>query len=357
MKNLKKILLCGALSSMMMLSACASGGSSQETTSNETTVTPTTQETEQEETNTESDSQDTAENPAIVISNFGQELTYEQAPERVITLSYGPTEIMVALGLEDHMIAIAEADNTIDIVSEEHREVTSLLPIIAKAEDGGVPTLEVVLAETPDFVYGSSFGFNADYGVGAADDFLSNEINIYASASTYKEMATIEDTYEEILDMGKIFRVEERAQVLVDTMKADYDYIASAVAGVEPVTVMLYNSGTDSPYVYFESSFLSNLATAAGATNVVTGDGSAARITMEAVIEANPEYIVVMEDTWQPVEEKIAYFQSRPELADITAIKENNFVVISLEYSCFSSVHNIEAIEIMAKAFHPECFE
>lgn len=355
MKKLKPILLCSVLALSMMLSACTSEESAVGDATN-TNINISSQSEASQEPSSEADVY-SEQTEVVTINNFNQELKYDTVPQRVVTLSYGPTEIMVALGLEDKIVGIAEADNPIDIVGDEYEDIVSQLNVIAKTEDGGVPTLEVVLEQTPDFVYGSSYGFNADYGVGAVDDFLNNDINIYASMSTYKENSSIEDTYQEILDIGKIFQVEDKAEALVDEMKTDYETIVSAVANTEPVSVMLYNSGNDSPYVYFESSFLSNLATAAGATNALSGEGSAARITLEAVIESNPDYIVVTEDTWQSVDEKINYFKTQPELADITAIKEDNFVVVSVEYACFSNVHNVEAVEIMAKAFHPDSFE
>lgn len=298
----------------------------------------------------------------VTIDNFDMEQTFTKAPERVVSLSYSETEILTALGLADRIVGIAEADNTIDVVDEKYRAEVEKLNVIAPNEDGGVPTLEVVMSQEPDFVYGTSYSFNSKFGVGDTQDFLDNNIAVYASSSTYKDDATIDDTYQDILNIGAIFGVQDRAEKLVADMKSRVDEIEEAVSAEEPATVLLYDSGEDSPYVYFENSYEGELAKIAGAKNIISAqEGGSDVISWETVIEANPEYIVI--NDWgggegaATISEKIAFLTSRPELAEVTAIKENNFITVPLEKVCFGALENPDAIETIAKALHPACFE
>ena len=84
-----------------------------------------------------------AEEEPVVIENMGRTTTYEEAPETAVALSYSIAEIMVALGLEDKIVAIAPSMYILDQVSEEYRETVGSFPVLEGSY--GVPTLETVL--------------------------------------------------------------------------------------------------------------------------------------------------------------------------------------------------------------------
>lgn len=58
----------------------------------------------------------------ISIENFDRTMAFDKVPERIVSLSYSETEILVALGLADKIIGIAEAENTIEDCMPEQRE-------------------------------------------------------------------------------------------------------------------------------------------------------------------------------------------------------------------------------------------
>ena len=76
----------------------------------------------------------------------------------------------------------------------------------------------------------------------------------------------------------------------------------------------------------------------------------------EDVIAAEPECIVVMDYlASDPIDQKLEFLKNSDILADVPAIKNDNIIVIDLTdvTGCYRSV---DAIETMAKAFHPDCF-
>ena len=76
----------------------------------------------------------------------------------------------------------------------------------------------------------------------------------------------------------------------------------------------------------------------------------------EDVIAAEPECIVVMDYiASDPIDQKLDFLKNTDILADVPAIKNDNIIVIDLTdvTGCYRSV---DAIETMAKAFHPDCF-
>lgn len=296
----------------------------------------------------------------VTIHNFNMETTYDSIPERIVSLSYSETEILVALGLSDKIVGIAEAENTSDVVMEQYREEVEALNVFASASDGnGVPTLEAVLSLSPDFVYGTSYSFNSTYGVGDVSDFQNNGINVYAATSTYKKGCTLEDTYQDILNIGAIFRVEERAQELVDELKAGVSEIQEKIVDADPVTVFIYGGGEDNAIAYFSTSYQGHLTAVAGGENIFAGDEttSAGRMGWESIVEANPDYIVIIDDAVAPADDAIEFLKSLPEMQNVTAIQENNFVAVPIEQYGFGSLSNVNAVRTLAEGLHPECFQ
>lgn len=96
-----------------------------------------------------------AEEGPAVIENMGRATTYETVPESAVALSYSIAEIMVALGLEDKIVAVAPSMYILDQVSEEYREAVGSFPLLEG--NYGVPSLETVLDTNAEFVFGESY--------------------------------------------------------------------------------------------------------------------------------------------------------------------------------------------------------
>lgn len=347
MKNKKMMLLLAAVTALS-LGVCGEAQSDQPVGADS-----------QAAADTQTDNAETQLEP-VTIENFNMETTYDFIPERIVSLSYSETEILVALGLGDKIAGIAEAENTSEVVLEKYRAEVEKLNVFASAEDGnGVPTLEAVLSLSPDFVYGTSYSFNENFGVGTVDDFQNNGIKVYATTSTYKSGATLEDTYQDILNIGAIFRVEDKAQELVDELKAEISAIQEKVADTDPVTVFIYGGGQDAPIAYLGTSYQGYLTALVGGENVFPGDETttASRMSWEAIVEANPDCIIFVDRTDTSWEENAAFLKSLPELQNVTAIKEENFVAVPTQQYGFGGLSNVEAVQTLAEGLHPECFE
>ena len=95
----------------------------------------------------------------------------------------------------------------------------------------------------------------------------------------------------------------------------------------------------------------------AGGTNIFADtEKNWTAAAWEDVIAAEPECIVVMDYiASDPIDQKLEFLKSSDILADVPAIKNDNIIVIDLTdvTGCYRSV---DAIETMAKAFHPDCF-
>lgn len=79
-------------------------------------------------------------------------------------------------------------------------------------------------------------------------------------------------------------------------------------------------------------------------------------VSWEAVVEANPDIIVINDYGDTTAQEKIDYLKTNEALAGVSAVQNENFLVITLP-EVFASTRVADTIEKFAEAFHPEAFE
>ena len=345
---MKKLVLTTLLS-ITMLSTLLSGCSSVSTETEAITETASSTETETlTEISTEETPMAASEMDPVTITNMDNDIIYTDIPERVVVLSYDTAEIMAALGLEDKIIALAPADSSIDDVLPKYQEQLENVPIMENLSYG-VPNLEGVLSLEPDFVYGASYSF-MEQNAGKASDYIDMGIAVYGSAGTYSDAPTLDDTYADILNIGKIFRVEEKANALVNDLKTRVDEISASISSDKEVKVFVYDSDEDAPFTAGGTSLENELISLAGGTNIYADmETDFATVAWEDVIKANPDVIVINKyGTDEDAQQKIDFLRSVPELANVTAIKENRFIIVSI-LSVFPSIQNIDVIEYLAE--------
>ena len=296
-----------------------------------------------------------AEEEPVVIENMGRTTTYEEAPETAVALSYSIAEIMVALGLEDKIVAIAPSMYILDQVSEEYRETVGSFPVLEGSY--GVPTLETVLDTGAEFVFGDAYSFYAN-SVGTVEDFEAAGVNIYATEGTYVEDATFENIYNDIINIGKIFRVEERAGELVAQLREREAAVEASVAGLEPVRVFYFDSdtggGVDMSTVG-DTGLQSLMLEMAGAENIFSDvEGQFVAVSWEDVVDRDPEYIIVCDYYGEGyAEEKIAELKANPATMDMDAVVNDRFIVVP-GMAMFPSLECMDAVELIAAGLHPD---
>ena len=275
------------------------------------------------------------------------DITYSEVPQRVVTLANFTTEMLLELGLSDKIVGYGYMDNE---VPEQYADEFSKLTCLSEASN---PSQEDLLAAEPDFLTGwySTFSdTNFPY------DFCEeNGIVPYIPRVEYAP-ATIESVYEDFNNFGEIFQVQEKADEIVSDMKNRIDAVQTAVAEKDPVSVFLDDSGEDAPFTA-SAGLPTDMIELAGGENIFADtESNWTSVDWEDVIAAEPECIIVMDYiASDPVDQKIDFLKNSDILADIPAIQNDNIIVIDLTdvTGCYRSV---DAIETMAKAFHPDCF-
>ncbi|PIE79997.1 MAG: putative F420-0 ABC transporter substrate-binding protein [Chloroflexi bacterium] len=284
----------------------------------------------------------------VTIDNCGLSITYDAPPEHAVTMNQAATELMLALGLEDKMVGTAYID---DEILPEYADAYASVPVLSDK----YPSQEVLFASEPDFVYGvyrSAFG---DEAAGSREELNGLGIGSYLSEVACEDealrpdKATFDTVYDEIRNIGLIFGVEDRAEALIADMEAQLDASLVMMADQEvPTRIFWYDSGDDEPFVGACCGTPGMIIDALGAENIFAdAEGNWATVSWEEVVERNPDAIVIIEADWSPAQDKIDLLLNDPLFETVTAVKEQNFVVIPFSATTLG-VRNVQAVTDLA---------
>lgn len=307
-----------------------------------------------EETVTTNDNKSPLEDPQdseiITVKNNDRTIEFDRVPERAVSLNQHVTEIMLALHLEDHMVGTAYLD---DEILPEFKEAYESIPVLSDQ----YPSRETFLDVEPDFAYaGWSSAFNDD-AVGTIESLEQFDINAYLHESSTTLAPTIDDIFQDIRNIAKIFRVESRGEELIEELTHDIEVIQERIGEVEePLRVFVYDSGEDAPFTATQN-FMSELIRLAGGENIFGHiEKMWANVSWEEVVEHNPEVIVIIDYGNTSVEQKKNLLLQKSALSDVEAIQKQRFVVLPLS-AASEGIRIPLAVETLATSFYPEKFE
>ena len=170
----------------------------------------------------------------VTVSNCGTPVTYSQAPTRAVSNDINTTEDMLALGLESHMVGEFAASGSLPAgqplpgrvrgrLQEGPRDLPRLFhPREARRRQARFPLRRLELRppgrDQPDPANLAKYGIKT---------LALTESCAHVQAA--KQTVSIDDTYQDLTNLGKIFGVAPNARQVINGMKAQ---IAAAQAKV-----------------------------------------------------------------------------------------------------------------------------
>ncbi|MFL0581999.1 ABC transporter substrate-binding protein [Solibacillus silvestris] len=287
---------------------------------------------------------------AVTIENEGMSITYEEAPQKAISINQHVTEVMLALGLEDSMVGTAYLD---DQIYPPLQEAYDQVPVLAEQ----YPSKEQVISTEADFIYGGWASAFNEKNLMSREEMEQLGIGSYLQSSSVKVAPELEDIYTDIRNIAKIFRVEERGETLIEEMNADIEKVKEKVPTVDkPINVLVFDSGDKDVFTATQN-FMNTLVKMAGANNIF-GDieKNWATVSKEDAVERNPEAIIVIDYGSTTAEEKINFLKNDPALSQTPAVQNERFVVLPLS-AASEGIRVAEALEIIVKGLYPDSFK
>ena len=287
----------------------------------------------------------------VTVQSCNREVTFDAPPARAIANDVNLVEMMLALGLQDRMVGYTGVSGWKTLDEELRAGIAELPELSAK-----YPTREVLLGAEPDFFFA---GWNYGMKVGGE---VTPETLEPLGIKTYeltescifvgpKAKSSMQDMYNDLLNLGTIFGVGDRATALVAGYEARLAEITAGVDRTTPLRVFVYDSGEETAFTAGAYAIPTALIEAAGGRNIMDDlDKSWATVAWEPVVERNPEVIVIVNYGDVTADQKIAYLEANPAFANVDAVKNDRYVV--LEYvEATPGPRNIRAVEKLVAGF------
>lgn len=299
-----------------------------------------------EETNENSIEENSATYETLTLDNYGREVVITEKPTKVLTLGPNATELFIALGLEDVVIG-----KSLDNHSREP------LPEYAEAYENieeltyGSATRETVITSGADFIYGIDWEFGGE-------GLDIEELEEFGMTTYMNSASSLEEIYEEILDLGKIFEVEDAAEAFVADQKERIAAVQEKISDQDPVDVLVYDSGGDGVFTAGGTNFATLLIEYAGGKNIFDDitDKEWTTVSYEEVLARNPDVILIQDYDTPPLEQKINDIKENSVLSELTSVENEKFVVNTLE-GVLPGNRMAYTVELLAEGFYPALFQ
>lgn len=351
---MKRILITGLMLLILVLTACTGGQETSqivendvnqsadngvEAGGNQTGNLQDQDEADADNVNEEEGGEEASSTDLTFVDGMDRTVVLQDYPQRVISISASTTEIIFALGAGDTVIG---------------RDTFSIYPPEVEAIEvigdffGSVPS-EALLAAEPDLVLAG----------GIISQEQINTIEALGLTVYYQlDPTDFDGLYTNILDIGELLGYQEAAAALVESLAARVDSVVETLAEVEEkpvVFVELDGSDPASPWTTGSGTFVDYILSAGGGQNAASDlTGAYAQMSIEALIEVNPDVILLTDALYGVTPESVA---ERAGWEAIAAVE--NGAVYPFDPYLFNvpGPRLVDGLEEVARLLHPDLFE
>ncbi len=280
----------------------------------------------------------TAGNPArttgeaqfpVVISSAAGDVTIESRPERIVSLSPTATEILFAIDAGDQVEAVDDKSN---------------YPPEAPTSDlsGFQPNVEAIAAREPDLVI-----YHFDPG-----DLADSLERLGIPALMQPAAVKLEDTYQQISDLGRATGNREAADELVESMKKEIAAIVETVPEFEQAPTY-YHELEQTYFTLTSKTFAGEVYSMLGLENIADaadteGSGGYPQLSAEYIIDADPDFIFLA-DT-KCCGQSSETVSQRPGWGSMKAVTNNRVVELDDDVASRWGPRVVDFLRAVAKA-------
>lgn len=267
-----------------------------------------------------------------VVDMVGQQLIIPDSPKRVLALAPSLTEMIYSLGAEQKLVGATRFSN-FPPAADKLPRVGSYIQL----------DLERIVALRPDLCLAIKDG-NPKHSI---DALKALGIPIFAV-----DPRSIGQVFETFRVLGDMLSAEQQAQHLVADLKQRLARVANRIDATQERPTLFFQI-SDKPLMSAgKNSFIDQLITLAGGTNVAGGVDGYPRYSMEDIMILQPEVVVVSSMAGSISTEQIkAIWHHWPE---IPAVRHNRVYVVNADLFNRPTARLIDGLEILAGLLHPD---
>jgi iron complex transport system substrate-binding protein len=272
---------------------------------------------------------------ATIIDDLGRPISIKEIPERIVSLAPSATEILYALDLGDKIVGVTDHCD----YPEEAQE---------KPKMGGYFTtsLETIVAEEPDII------------ITDGHDPVCQQLENLDIPMVVLQPKDIFGVLRDIELVGEITGKEQKAKELTADLETRINAVAEKTSQVNEKTRVFYEidaSDLTKPWTSGSGSFIHGLITIAGAINIVEASGDWVQLSLEELINTDPDMIILGDYPFVSPED----VKQRPGAwQQLTAvINEEIYSISDPDLTSRSGPRIIDGLEELARIIYPALFE
>jgi iron complex transport system substrate-binding protein len=281
--------------------------------------------------------------PLTLTDDAGRSVTIEAEPERVVSLAPSNTEIVCALDACEELVGVPEFR---DGYPPEVLETIADLPVVVTF---GPIDREAVVATDPDLVLAAGNELTPSDDIAALAELGFDVVVLYPES--------LAEVVADITLVGAALGRSEEAASVAGDMEDRIGAVREAVADREPPRTFYEVSIFEGTiYTAGDDSFLASLIEEAGGEPIV-GDALSTSISLEALVTADPELILLGDATYDPTitPESVA---ERPGWGEMSAVRDGRVVPVMEDLLITRPGPRIvDGLEALARHIHPDAFE
>jgi iron complex transport system substrate-binding protein len=281
----------------------------------------------------------------------GRPVTFSRAPKRVVTLDGYVAVSLARLGLADRIVGTGYPA---PIRADTHDSALAHAPVLSQR----APATEVVAAARPDLVLTGFSGFAGQAGSPTAADLATMNVPGLATClpgGAATAMTDLSPTYDLLLKLGTVFRVEDRARRLVARLRTEQRSATAPAGQIRPRVLVLEDDPVaGQPLKTAGAATVTNALIGLAGGQSIFPDVTAmhADISLEEVIRRDPQVIWVLTDvpTATTTTDLVHRVSTNPLLARTSAARAGRVVETSQYLVAVPSPLNLDALKQLAAA-------
>lgn len=265
-----------------------------------------------------------------IVDDLGRTVTVDSPPSRIVALVPSITDLILALGEGDRLVARTRYDTDPRLAA---------LPAVGGGLD---PNIEAIIALRPDLVVVWP----------GADQPLIGQLDAAGIAVYGAGSQSLEDQERHTRQIARLLGIEARADSLLAHLDSSFAALATALAGV-PVVSALYVAWHDPPMTTGPGTFVDSIMSVAGGRNIfddATSDWP--QVNMEEIVSRDPDVLILP----VPVtgdSGAIAWVHQTPGWRDLRAVRTGRVLLVDSELFSRPGPRIIDAANQLAELLHP----
>jgi len=285
--------------------------------------------------------------PVAVVDDLGRNVIIEAPPKRIVSMAPSATEMLFALGVGDRVVGVTDA---CDYPPEA-------LKIEKIREPFGDFQIEKIVELSPDLVVMDRY---FDLGGIYPPGFWLSKLEESGLTTVVLYAKDLNDVLEDIKLVGQVTWSQENATKLISTLEQRANEITNRVKGLSEeekprVFCTGWYDGETDPWTSGYGTFADDIIKKAGGINVAGIKAGFIQMNLEAVVWADPQIIIVLEDYRWPTPTYEA-IMSDERLKNTEALKKGAVYKIDANLLSRPGPRLIDGLEEVVKVLHPELF-